>query len=203
MTTRARRGLDRTVLLGIGLGLALAGCGDPPPMVAIAPPGRESEVMTIDPTIEANAAQAVGEMGPDARPEMPAEGNLPAILREPTDAGDAVTVPKLGLVYETIEPGAEDAAVAAVGDTIVVNYKGTLEDGTVFDSSEGKAPMETTLTTDFLIRGWIEGIPGMRVGEVRKLVIPPKLGYGQEGKGPIPPNATLTFEVELLGVEKP
>ena len=78
-----------------------------------------------------------------------------------------------------------------------------LEDGTVFDTSEGKEPLRTPLVSSSLIQGWVQGIPGMRVGEVRKLVIPPELAYGASGKGPIPPNATLTFEVELLEVEKP
>lgn len=91
------------------------------------------------------------------------------------------------------------------GDNIVVHYTGTLEDGTKFDSSldRGK-PFVFTLGIGQVIKGWDMGILGMKVGEKRKLVIPSEFGYGKTGTpgGPIPPNATLIFEVELLSINK-
>ena len=91
------------------------------------------------------------------------------------------------------------------GDNIAVHYTGTLEDGTKFDSSldRGK-PFTFTLGIGQVIRGWDMGVLGMKVGEKRKLVIQPELGYGETGTpgGPIPPNATLIFEVELLSINR-
>ena len=88
------------------------------------------------------------------------------------------------------------------GDLVTVNYEGRLEDGTVFDSSyERDEPFTVPLGQGQVIQGWEQGLIGMKVGEKRKLVIPPALGYGQAGAGGvIPPNATLIFEVELLEI---
>ena len=88
------------------------------------------------------------------------------------------------------------------GDTVSVNYNGQLEDGTVFDTSVGRAPFSFTLGAGPVIAGWEQGIVGMQVGGKRLLVIPASLGYGAAGYGPIPGNATLVFEVELLSVKK-
>ena len=95
---------------------------------------------------------------------------------------------------------------ARVGDNVSVLYTGKLQDGTEFDSSakHGNEPIEFILGKGMVIKGWDEGIQGMQVGEKRTLVIPPSLGYGEQGAGGvIPPNATLTFEVELVGVRRP
>ncbi len=87
------------------------------------------------------------------------------------------------------------------GDTIKVHYKGTLLDGSEFDSSyKRNAPFETQIGVGAVIKGWDQGIPGMKVGGKRKLTIPPDLGYGSSGTGSIPPNSTLIFEVELIDV---
>ncbi|HZH98240.1 MAG TPA: FKBP-type peptidyl-prolyl cis-trans isomerase [Fimbriimonadaceae bacterium] len=94
-------------------------------------------------------------------------------------------------------------ASASKGDVVTVLYTGSLQDGKVFDSTEGKPPFAFELGAGVVIKGWDEGIRGMKVGGKRKLVIPPHMGYGASGSGEvIPPNATLTFEVELLRVDK-
>lgn len=109
-----------------------------------------------------------------------------------TDSGLSITELKVG-----------DGAVASPGQVVVVNYRGTLEDGREFDSSYGRGPFSFPLGAGRVIRGWEEGVAGMKVGGKRKLVIPPDLAYGSRGAGAvIPPNATLIFEVELLDVRK-
>lgn len=107
------------------------------------------------------------------------------------------------LQIEILKQGTGEEAKS--GDNITVHYTGTLEDGTKFDSSlERGKPFVFTLGIGQVIKGWDMGVLGMKVGEKRKLVIPPELGYGETGTpgGPIPPNATLIFEVELLSINK-
>jgi FKBP-type peptidyl-prolyl cis-trans isomerase len=97
--------------------------------------------------------------------------------------------------------GSGDEAVP--GKTVSVHYTGWLTDGTKFDSSKDRGtPFEFPLGGGMVIKGWDEGVKGMKVGGKRKLTIPPDMGYGAAGAGGvIPPNATLVFEVELLGVK--
>lgn len=93
--------------------------------------------------------------------------------------------------------------VAVAGDKVTVHYVGTLVDGQVFDSSRDRgAPFTFTLGAGQVIRGWDEGVAGMRVGGTRQLLIAPDYAYGDRVVGPIPANSTLIFEVELLQVEK-
>lgn len=88
------------------------------------------------------------------------------------------------------------------GDSIVIHYKGTLTDGSTFDSSYNRGtPFETQIGVGQVIRGWDEGVVGMKVGGKRRLTIPPELGYGDRAVGPIPANSTLIFEVELVDVK--
>ncbi len=105
-----------------------------------------------------------------------------------------------GLIIEDISLGDGDAA--ASGQDVTVHYTGWLTDGKKFDSSKDRDdPFVFALGGRQVIAGWDEGVQGMKVGGVRKLTIPPQLGYGARGAGGvIPPNATLVFEVELLGL---
>lgn len=105
-----------------------------------------------------------------------------------------------GLTIEDTVIG--EGASAAAGRDVTVHYSGWLADGTQFDSSKEKQdPFQFTLGKKEVIAGWEEGLSGMKVGGTRKLTIPPRLAYGEDGAGDtIPPNATLTFEVELLAV---
>lgn len=92
-------------------------------------------------------------------------------------------------------------SVAATGDTLTVNYIGTLQNGNVFDSSYARnQPFTFRLGAGQVIAGWDQGLPGMRVGGKRRLTIPPSLAYGSQGSGPIPPNATIKFDVELVSI---
>ncbi len=106
-----------------------------------------------------------------------------------------------GLVIEDVVVG--DGAEASAGQTVSVHYTGWLTNGTKFDSSKDRdEPFEFELGGRRVIAGWDEGVQGMKIGGTRKLTIPPDLGYGARGAGGvIPPNATLVFEVELLGLD--
>jgi len=98
---------------------------------------------------------------------------------------------------EVIGTGAE----AVAGSLVSVQYTGKLENGTVFDTSVGKAPIQFPLGQGYVIQGWELGITGMKVGGKRLLIIPPDMAYGDKDNGPIPANSTLIFEVELVGVK--
>lgn len=113
----------------------------------------------------------------------------------------ATRITDSGLKIEDIVEG--EGAVAEAGQLVTVHYTGWLTDGTKFDSSvDRNDPFRFGLGKGMVIRGWDEGVNGMRVGGKRRLEIPPQLGYGARGAGGvIPPNATLVFEVELLAID--
>ena len=115
--------------------------------------------------------------------------------------GQPVTTPS-GLKYTDLTVG--NGAEAKSGQTAVVHYTGWLTDGKKFDSSKDRGqPFSFPLGQGRVIKGWDEGVVGMKVGGRRELLVPPELGYGARGTpgGPIPPNATLKFEVELLDLK--
>lgn len=159
--------------------LLVAACGAETP--AAAPPA---------PTTPAAGVATAGPAGEENAVTTPA-----------SSAGDenAVTTPS-GLTFIEVAPGAGD--LAKVGDVVEVHYRGTLADGTQFDSSYSRGdPIQFILGQGMVIRGWEEGIAMMRKGGQARLIIPPDLAYGAQGAGGvIPPNATLTFEVELVEI---
>ena len=120
----------------------------------------------------------------------------------PTPEKNNIIQMENGLKIEDLKVGT--GPEAKTGYAVAVNYLGTLENGTKFDSSyDRNEPFQFVLGAGQVIQGWDIGVVGMKVGGKRKLIIPSDLAYGERGVGPIPPNATLVFEVELLAVQAP
>jgi peptidylprolyl isomerase len=159
------------IALGLLLALSVAACGP--------------EMATSSPTAEPTATE---EPTAELATEVPdtAEGDVTNATSE----------------LEYIEVEAGDGPAPQVGDLVAVHYRGTLEDGTEFDNSYDRGePFTFPLGRGQVIPGWDEGIALMQVGGKAKLIIPPELAYGESGAGGvIPPNATLTFEVELVSI---
>lgn len=181
---------------------ALVGCTQPPagnnatPGGATYPPPRTASPAVVStPVATATPASATATPGATA---------TPAATETPVAAATPIAPPvtsKTGLKYEVFAEG--KGAVAEKGKTVFVHYTGTLTDGSKFDSSLDRGvPIDFVLGTGRVIPGWEEGIEGMKVGEKRKLTIPPDLGYGERGAPPaIPPNSVLLFDVELTDVK--
>lgn len=121
------------------------------------------------------------------------------ILSIPVSTRGDTLVTATGLRYIQLAQGS-GSAVAATCRQVTVHYTGYLLDGTQFDTSRERGPFSFTLGTGRAIAGFDQGITGMKVGDKRRLIIPPQLGYGAQGQGSIPPNATLVFDVELVAL---
>lgn len=179
----------------VALAAAVSGCGEPVVVPATAPGGIPQSL-----TKKEEAAEALGEAVPTAKGGNKIKVVIDTPPAEPTKPGETKTT-ESGVKYETLKAGTGPAA--ETGQRLSMNYAGTLESGLEFDSSRiaGK-PFSFVLGTGAVIRGWDEAIYGMKVGERRKLIVPPNAGYGAQGHPPqIPPNATLIFDVELLSAE--
>src|SRR5262249_18311460 len=142
------------------------------------------------------ATAAAKPAAPSARPTAPPPnptGTAPALAALPAE--------KLDVKDVVVGKGRE----AKAGDTVSVHYTGTLTDATKFDSSRDRnKAFDFTLGRGMVIKGWDQGVAGMKIGGKRKLTIPPSLGYGDRGVPPkIPPKSTLVFDVELLDVKSP
>jgi peptidylprolyl isomerase len=136
-----------------------------------------------------------GEAAPSGTAPLPAGASKSAQAPGKADAR-----PPDRLVRTDLTAGT--GAAAKKGQRLRVHYVGKLTNGSTFDTSVGRQPFTFTLGGGQVIKGWDEGLVGMKVGGKRRLVIPPDLGYGASGVPPtIPPNATLVFEIELLGIE--
>lgn len=172
------RRLDPTVSICAGVLLLIAACG-----------GGEDGA-------SASGGDAAAEQASAATAASPADSACEALTSVPSDS---LTAADSGLRYRQLADG--DGATADAGDTVAVHYTGCLTDGTKFDSSRDRGqPIRFVLGTGEVIEGWDEGLQGMRVGGKRILRIPPEMAYGSRGGGPIPPNATLLFRVELMEV---
>jgi FKBP-type peptidyl-prolyl cis-trans isomerase len=185
------------------VGLTLGGCGDPTDLVPVTPPGAYIPKVSPD----TDAAQAVGESAPstNAPTVKPAtdDPKLAAMKLAPSTAKGETKTTAGGVKYETLKEGT--GAELKPGQKAAIHYVGTLENGKEFDSTRSKLPpkpFEVAIGVSPLIKGWEEGIPGMKVGEIRKLTIPSEMGYGKMGHGAeIPGGSTLIFEVELVEVK--
>jgi FKBP-type peptidyl-prolyl cis-trans isomerase len=172
--------LARTRLLSFAAAFGLVACStltEPPQPVSFA-------AGSAAPTPSASAA---------ARPSATASAAPPPSAPAAPPPGDQK------VQIATLKPG--KGAGAQNGDKVSVHYTGTLLDGSKFDSSRDRnKPFDLTLGSGQVIKGWEQGLPGMKVGETRKLVIPPGLAYGASARPGIPANSTLVFEIEMLSI---
>jgi FKBP-type peptidyl-prolyl cis-trans isomerase FkpA len=196
-----RKGITGGLIAGGLVGLAFYGCDEPSDIVPIAPPGAYIPKTSPD----AEPAQAVGETAPTAVPTSAKTDSPQAKMAhfKPALPGSMGVIQNTegGVKYETLKEGS--GPELKPGQKAVIHYEGKLENGTVFDSTRpSKEPRPFTFGSNSVIQGWEEAIPGMKVGEIRKLTIPPEKAYGKSGRPPtIPANATLIFEVELVDIQ--
>lgn len=162
----------------------------------LAPSSTGSTATTSGSAVEAETLIAQVPDSEDPESTDPSETTTEDIM----DNSDEIVTTESGLQYIDVEEGT--GAMPQTGQTVVVHYTGTLEDGTKFDSSRDRnQPFSFRIGVGQVIKGWDEGVATMRVGGQRQLIIPPDLGYGARGAGGvIPPNATLLFDVELLRI---
>lgn len=152
---------------------------------------------TTVPLLAFSALLGLGACGSDEKPEP-----TPAQFMAKVDKMPGVKVLPDGLAYKVLKSGPKDGASPKQGSTMMIIYEGRLPDGAIFDSSEmhtGAAYMEMPL--DGVIKGWMEALPMMHVGDTWELFVPPELAYGKRSLGVIPPNSPLIFKIQLLGVD--
>jgi FKBP-type peptidyl-prolyl cis-trans isomerase FkpA len=208
--------MSKTFFALIPLTLLLTGCPTETPKEQASPAVASEQTVVSVATPEAKATPApvdgpaavkstdAATAAPTPAPAKPATGEKTAGPTAPqpwsTKLGPKAVKKENGLQYEDLKVG--DGKECPAGATVTVHYTGWLTDGTKFDSSVDQG-QPATFGLDQVVKGWSEGIPGMKIGGKRKLVIPPALGYGEQGTpgGPIPPNALLVFEVELLEIK--
>ncbi len=147
-----------------------------------------------------NQPNAIADRLTQNQPQIAQVTEKPTPSNTMSDDDNKVVTTASGLQYVVLNEGT--GATPKTGQTVVVHYTGTLEDGTKFDSSRDRGqPFSFKLGVGQVIKGWDEGLSTMKVGDRRQLTIPPELGYGARGAGgTIPPNATLIFDVELLKI---
>jgi len=181
-----------------------------PSTVEAAAPAAQAAVVSAPSASPSAAASAISAFELDPDDPNPSLFTMASDRSGDTIANAAALGGELVIPKERVTPSGlritdlvvGDGPEAKAGQTVVVNYRGTLENGKEFDSSYGRGPFSFPLGAGRVIRGWDEGVAGMKVGGKRKLVIPPDLAYGERGAGGvIPPNATLVFEVELLEIK--
>jgi FKBP-type peptidyl-prolyl cis-trans isomerase FklB len=159
------------------------------------PPMTEDEMKAV---LESFKQKITAEAVAKAKKEADANKQKSADYLAVNAKKPGVTVTPSGLQYEVLNKGS--GAKPALLDVVKVHYTGTLPDGTVFDSSVQRGE-PATFRVDQVIAGWTEALQLMSVGSKYRIAIPPNLGYGEQGAGPIPGNSALIFEVELLSIE--
>ena len=167
----------------------LAGCTPDSPVTGT------QEVETEEAAAESESADGDGPETAST-PATPAEAGM-AFLAENGEREGVVTTPS-GLQYEVLASG--DGATPGPTDTVTTHYHGTFVDGRIFDSSVQRG-VPASFPVDRVIKGWTEALQMMKVGDKWKIVCPPDLAYGEQGRSGIPPHSTLIFEVELLDVK--
>ncbi len=189
---QVREGGWLLLVIALAAMLALSGC-------------KAKETPTTATTTEpAATAETPAAPAPESpKPASPTgkEEAVEAARKLGTPSENPVVTTASGLQYIDVKTG--EGAAAVSNKLVSVHYTGWLVNGTKFDSSKDRGqPFQFPLGAGRVIKGWDEGVAGMKVGGVRKLIIPSELGYGPRGAGNvIPPDATLIFEVELLGIQ--
>jgi FKBP-type peptidyl-prolyl cis-trans isomerase len=194
-----------TLLISAGaIGAAIAGCGS---SSSSASAGPKAAGVQLAPSSGSTTESVTTASSTATTPTTPTTPTVPTpssgpLSKEPTVAAGKGAQPTK-LSTKDLVPGKGPTAKA--GDSITVNYVGVLyKNGKVFDSSwQRKQTTTFTLSNGSVIPGWVKGIPGMKVGGRRELIIPASLAYKSAGQGPIPPNSALIFDVDLLKVSKP
>jgi FKBP-type peptidyl-prolyl cis-trans isomerase len=155
--------------------------------------------MRLIPLVLAAALAApLGLGAAHAQPAAPAAGSPADFMAKTGKEPGVVTLPS-GLAYKVVASGPAGGPSPKPGDVIKVHYEGKLVTGQVFDSSFARGK-PVLMPLEGLVAAWMEALPKMKVGDEWTLYVPPQLGYGPDGQGPIPPNAVLIFRVKLLGM---